>query len=142
MPAPIRRRFINVISFMHGAVEYNCIRSVSWTDNSQRIVESGDGDKYVTFQAVGVSDSDITIEMTDPVQAQTLRNAIPANITFQGEPETGGTAKLVTITGFQAFGRSGTDAHNAVNTRTIRGHGRSSDGVLPIISEALVVTPP
>ena len=136
MAAPTRRRFINVYLLTHGVQEVNTVQSVSFSENAQRVVASGDNDKYATFHARGMADVNGSLVIQDPIQAESLKAKAPATMTFKGEPETGGVALTVTILNVEFFGQAPTFGHQAVSGITLPWAARSADGIASPVSMA------
>lgn len=108
------RRFINIKTFKMGATAFTTIQSVSINQETQEIAASGDADKVDTFLAKGKETTRGDITLQDPIQAEALRAAAKADITFQGEPEAGGTPTNVTIKNVMFFSNRATKQHNSV----------------------------
>jgi hypothetical protein len=108
------RRFINIKTFKHGATAYTTIQSLSYNQDTQEIAASGDADRVDTFLAKGKESTRGDLALQDPIQAEALRQAGKADITFQGEPESGGVATNITIKNVIFFGNRGQTMHNGV----------------------------
>jgi hypothetical protein len=114
MPATARRRFVNIVSCLHGTLEINTIQSISFTEDTRQIRASGDNDRSDSFLARGKTSVSGEITLQDPIQAQALKAAAKADLKYSGEPESGGVAVQVTLKNVIFFTRRETDNHDNV----------------------------
>lgn len=114
MAAPTKRRYIHIVGAAHGAVEINTVQSISFSDDTQEIAASGDDDIADSFLAKGKSSTRGELVLQDPIQADALRAAGAADLTFSGQPEAGGVAVDMTLKNVIFFTRRQTAVHNGV----------------------------
>lgn len=121
-------RYKNVKVLKHGLVTVTTVQSASYSRNTTRLAASGDADKFESSQSEGVSSVSGTVTIQDPVQADALKEAAPATLTWDAEHESGGTNQRVTITNVKFFSLTDTHAHNAYGGQTLGFSAYAPDG--------------
>jgi hypothetical protein len=132
MPTTISRRYYNPHNVKHGTLDVNTVQSVMYRKNWTRLAAQGDNDKTDSWQAKVNLQVSGTIVIQDSIQGDALIDAASATLEWDGVPETGGTAKHVTITGVEFFTLDETDAHNALDGVTLGWNAYNPGGADPV----------
>lgn len=130
--ATVARRYYNPHTVKHGTVDINTVQSIAYRKNYARLAGQGDNDLTDSFQAKTNLQVSGTIVIQDPIQGDALIDAASASLTWTGVPETGGTAKSMTITGVSFFSLDETDSHNALDGVSLGWNAFSATGADPV----------
>jgi hypothetical protein len=121
-------RYFNIANCTLGGTAVTTINTITTSSKTQRITSAGDADRSPTFQAKGMTDNDVSIEMEDPIQAEALEAAAAGDLVFEGLSDADSVRKRVTVKNFSVFGRDDKDAHNKVGTVSLKGNGYDPAG--------------
>lgn len=132
MTETARKRFYSPHGVLHNAVSVTTVQTITYSKNFTRLAGQGDADLTDSFQAKVNLQVSGTLVIQDPIQADALVDAVSGSLVWNGTPEAGGVAKLITITGVSFFSLSETDAHNALDGITLGWNAYSPTGIDPV----------
>lgn len=121
MADPTAQRFKNIDDLKYATDDFITLKQVEVTEDTSFLEDSGDTDTQPTFVEKGMTSCSFTLMIADPIQAEAIKAHAKGDITFKGQPATGGVACLVTITGAVCGGRSQQAMHNGVWVTRISG---------------------